>query len=366
MRIVVKVGSSVLSKPNGELDRLAVERIASQIGKAHREGHEMMLVTSGAIAAGVGRLGLKERPTDLRLKQAAAAVGQLVLMEAYEQAFSRDSLTPAQILLTREDLIHHQRYLNARNTLLNLMSLKTIPIINENDSVSTVEIQFGDNDELSAVVAAKVEADKLILLSNVPGLYEQDEKGNLTSRIIPVVERITAEMEKKTTRKEGSKMSVGGMSAKLSAAKMATAAGVETWIASGCEEGVIEKILKGEEGAGTRFKPQSKKLASRRAWIAFGRTPKGSLVIDDGALRAIVDHGKSLLPAGIKAIRGEFTEGDMVGVKSSQGTEMARGLVNFSAKEIKLIRGRHSKDVAQILGRDAAGEVIHRDNLVLL
>lgn len=366
MRLVVKTGSSVLSNAEGGLDRSAIGRLAKQLGQAHHQGHEVILVSSGAIAAGAGRFGWKERPTDLALKQAAAAVGQLALMEAYEGAFKKDGLIPAQILLTRDDLTHRQRYLNIRTTLLELLSLKTIPIINENDSVSTEEIQFGDNDTLSAVVATKVEADKLILLSDVKGLFEQDSDGRLSDRLISEVDRVTPELERRLSKHQGSKMSVGGMAAKVMAAKMATAAGIETWIASGREDSVIQQILSGAPQCGTRFLAKAKRLEARKSWIAFGRATKGFVTIDEGALKALQDGRKSLLPSGIKSVHGSFSIGETIGIKLSKGAEIARGLTNFSSHDVKIIKGHHTAEIASLLGRAAAAEVVHRDNLVFL
>lgn len=255
MRLVIKTGSATLSKKNGGLDAGAVRRVAKQLAYARKQGHDVIVVSSGAIAAGVGRLKLKERPRVLQEKQATAAVGQVALMHEYEKALSRFGIVPAQLLLTREDLMDRKRYQNVRQTLFHLLSHKTIPIINENDSVSTDEIQFGDNDALSSIVAVKVNADKLILLSDVPGLYEQDKNGRLTTRVIPVVKRVTAAMGRKAKSGPGSKLSVGGIVTKLAAAKRATSAGIETWIASGTANDSIEKILKKKPGAGTRFIP---------------------------------------------------------------------------------------------------------------
>ncbi|OVE77582.1 glutamate 5-kinase [bacterium F11] len=362
MRWVIKVGSAVISNPEGGLNRSSIERVAAQVAKLQQNGNEVILVSSGAISAGVGRLGWQERPSDLRMKQSAAAVGQLALMEAYEEVFTRENITPAQILLTREDLLDRQRYLNIRNTLMNLLSLQTIPIINENDSVSTDEIQFGDNDNLSAIVAIKVEADRLVLLSDVPGLYESIE----SKKVIPVVDRITPELEKMALKEIGSKLSVGGMSAKIQAAKMATSAGVETWISSGESTDILERIHQSDPSAGTRFLSRKEKFASRHAWIAFGRTTRGILVVDDGATRALVEGRKSLLPKGIASIKGNFSMGDTVILKSKKGVEIGRGLVNYNATEVKKIKGHHSKEIGSLLGRAAADEVIHRDNLVLL
>lgn len=366
MRIVVKTGSAILSKKDGGLDPQAVQRIASQLSQAHKAGHEIVVVSSGAIAGGVARLGWKDRPTELALKQAAASIGQVALMEAYERSLSADGILPAQILLTRDDLLKRERYLNIRTTLLQLLSLRVIPIINENDTVSTEEIQFGDNDTLSATVAIKVEADKLILLSDVPGLFEQDADGKLTSNVIRVVEKVTPAMEKAALRTTGSKMSVGGIVTKLSAAKMSAAAGVETWLASGYEPDSILRVIAGDVSVGTRFATKAKRIGSRESWIAFARTPKGFLVLDDGALKAVIDRRKSLLPSGVRRVQGEFAVGDTVGLRDADGVEVARGLVNFSSQDMKAIRGRHSSEIAQLLGRAAAGEVIHRDNLVIL
>jgi glutamate 5-kinase len=258
MRLVIKTGSAILSKKKGGLDRAAVERIANQAAAAQKKGHAVVLVSSGAIAAGVARLGWSERPTQLSMKQAAAAVGQLALMEAYERAFSKHRIIPAQILLTKEDLINRDRSANIRTTLLHLLSLKTIPIINENDSVSTAEIQVGDNDTLSAAVAKKIGANKLILLSDIPGVFEQDAHGHLTTRIIPVIRRITPAMITKASRARGSKMSVGGIVTKYVAAKAATAAGIETWIAPGYVANTVGEILSGKSRVGTRFLPKKK------------------------------------------------------------------------------------------------------------
>lgn len=253
MRLVVKTGSAILSKAKGGLDRLAVQRIAAQLSVAHKKGHQVILVTSGAIAAGVARLGWTTRPSELSHKQSAAAVGQVALMEAYEAALSRYKITPAQLLLTREDLVNPVRNKNIQNTLLDLLKFRTIPIINENDSVSTDEIKFGDNDTLAAIVATKIKADKLILLSDVRGMYAQDEQGRLTDCVITNVDRVTPQMERRALKTTGSKMSVGGIVTKLRAAKMATAAGVETWLASGYEPDSVANVLAGKIYAGTRF-----------------------------------------------------------------------------------------------------------------
>jgi glutamate 5-kinase len=253
MRLVIKTGSATLSNTHGGLNPAAVARIAKQLAFAHKAGHDVIVVSSGAIAAGVGRLGLKERPRDLQLKQATAAVGQVALMKAYDQTLGRFGIVPAQLLLTREDLMNRERTTNVRHTIMQLLSYRIIPVINENDSVSTEEIKFGDNDALSAMVATKVGADKLILLSDVPGLYEQDENGRLTDRVISTVKRVTPAMRKKANVHKGSHLSVGGIVSKLLAAQRATVAGIETWIGSGTSNDTIARILEGKPDAGTRF-----------------------------------------------------------------------------------------------------------------
>jgi glutamate 5-kinase len=265
MRLVIKTGSATLSNTHGGLNPTAVARIAKQLAAAHQAGHEVIVVSSGAIAAGIGRLRLRERPRDLQLKQATAAVGQVALMKAYDQTLGRFGIVPAQLLLTRDDLMNRERTLNVRHTLLQLLAYKIIPIINENDSVSTEEIKFGDNDALSALVATKVGADKLILLSDVPGLYEQDENGRLTNRVIATVERVTTSMEKKASAHKGSHLSVGGIVTKLLAAKRATQAGIETWIGSGTAADTVSRILRNEPHAGTRFLARPPRRASRRS-----------------------------------------------------------------------------------------------------
>ena len=263
MRWVVKTGSATLSHSNGRLDYNAVERLVRQIVDVKRRNNEVVLVTSGAIAAGVGRLGLSKRPTELKMKQSAAAIGQVVLMEAYERAFSRFKIVPAQILLIRDDLMNPKRRLNFQHTLHTLLSMNVVPIINENDTVSTDEIQFGDNDRLSALVAVKIKADRLVLLSDVKGFYEVDRLGRLTDRVIPVVKNITRPMLVKASKKQGSSMSVGGISAKLTAAKLATSHGIETWLTSGLDSQSLKKIVQGHPDAGTCFKakPLNKKVA---------------------------------------------------------------------------------------------------------
>lgn len=259
MRWVIKTGSATLSKSNGQLDQKSVDRLATQIALLKKKKQEVVLVSSGAIAAGVGRLKLSQRPTELKMKQSAAAIGQVVLMEAYEKAFSKHKLIPAQILLIRDDLAHAGRCSNFQHTLTTLLSLNVIPIINENDTVSTDEIQFGDNDYLSALVATKIKAQRLVLLSDVRGYYELDKEGRITDRVIPHVRTITPAMKKAASRKQGSKLSVGGIAAKLSAASLATSYGIETWLTSGLDPKSLSRVSNREPNAGTCFAAQKKR-----------------------------------------------------------------------------------------------------------
>ncbi len=362
-RLVVKVGTAVLSRPEGGLNRTRIGELADELSGLIKRGHQAVLVSSGAIGAGMDRFGWTTRPTVLRDKQAAAAVGQVILMEAYEQAFGAHNITVAQMLLTRTDLDDRNRYLNARNTLMALLERRVIPIINENDTVATDEIKFGDNDQLAALVAAKVQAKKLFLLTDVDGLIQ--DFGGDTAKLLPEVFQITPEIEAMVRGGAGSKKSVGGMSSKLQAARAAMASGVEVWITSGRRPGIIQDIL-GGKGVGTRFQPMKQDLDSRQRWIAFGREIKGSLTLDDGAVAALTLNHRSLLPSGIVRVEGNFGIGDTVRVHSPSGSEIARGSVSYTSAEIKKIKGKQTVDLEKILGRPSPSEVIHRNNLVML
>ncbi len=352
----------MLSRPQGGLNTARVRSLAEELVALQKRGSPVVLVTSGAIGAGMDKFGWKTRPTVLSDKQAAAAVGQVVLMEAYEKAFGRLGVTVAQVLLSRSDMEDRERYLNARNTLSALLSRGVLPIINENDTVATEEIQFGDNDSLAALVAAKVGAGKLFLLTDVDGLLSGREQD---ARLLPEVFQITSEIEALAGAKGGSHKSVGGMSSKLRAAKLAMASGVEVWIASGKRPGVMGEILQGH-GVGTRFQARADSLNARQRWIALGRRVKGTLVLDAGAEAAILQNKRSLLPSGIVRVEGTFHAGDTVKLLNGSGVEIARGLTAYSSEEAKKIRGRKSIELERLLGRPCPAEVIHRDNLVLL
>jgi glutamate 5-kinase len=363
-RVVVKVGSGVLSRGSVGLDRATLRGLASALASLRARGIEVILVSSGAILAGMEALGLTERPRDLPLKQAAAAVGQSHLMRAYEEAFQPCGLSVAQILLTREDLRHRGRYLNARNTLFTLLRLKVIPIVNENDTVAVQEIQFGDNDTLSALVANLAEADLLAILTDTEGLFTADPRRAPSARLIPLVRPQDA-VASFCAEDAGSPASIGGMSSKVLAARRAATAGIPTLVGTGLKEGVLDAILRGEE-VGTFFVPSRSRMQSRKRWLAFASQPRGGIVVDAGARQALEARGKSLLPSGVRTTRRNFRAGDVVSLVDPEGREFARGLANYSRDEVEKIKGLKSREIAAVLGSKPYDEVVHRDNLVIL
>lgn len=360
----MKVGSGVLSRGGISLHRPTVAGLASALAGLRARGVEVILVSSGAILAGMEALGLTERPRDLPLKQATAAVGQSHLMRAYEEAFQPRGQRVAQILLTREDLRHRGRYLNARNTLFTLLRLDIVPIVNENDSVAVQEIQFGDNDTLSALVANLAEADLLLILTDTEGLFTADPRRDPSARLIPLVRPQDA-VTSFCAEEAGSAASIGGMSSKVLAARRAATAGIPTVVASGLKEGVLEAVLQGAE-EGTFFVPSRSRMQSRKRWLAFASVPRGGIVVDAGARRALVSGGKSLLPSGIRATRRSFRAGDAVSLVDAEDREFARGLANYSRDEVEKIKGLKSHEIAAVLGHKPYDEVVHRDNLVIL
>jgi glutamate 5-kinase len=364
-RVVIKVGSSVIASSQvGGLDPRAVASLAAQIGAVWRSGKEVVLVSSGAISAGLEALGLNGAPKSMPLKQAAAAVGQSRLIQTYDRHFRRMGLTVAQVLLTHEDVHDRKRFLNARNTFFTLLSRGVLPIVNENDTVAVEEIQFGDNDTLSALVTLMVEADLLLILTDVEGLYTADphldEKARLLSEAEPSEEAIHA-----AAGPGLGPIGTGGMVTKLQAARTVGAGGIPSVVAFGRRPGVIPAVLAGEE-IGTLFRPRGDRLKGRKPWIAFGRKTKGRIVVDAGARRALTEGGKSLLPSGVLDVEGSFGFGDSASCVEENGREFARGLVNYSSEELKRIKGQHTRAIEAILGSKLYDEVIHRDNLVLL
>jgi len=348
-RIVVKLGTGVLTDHRKHLDPAQLEQLVAQIAALRESGKEVVLVTSGAVGAGMGALGFDARPTGLAEKQACAAVGQSRLMATYEKLFARHHLVVAQVLLTHDDLEHHERHLNARNTLVTLLGRGVVPIINENDAVSFTEIKVGDNDTLSALVASLLPADLLVMLTTVDGVMENFGQAN--AQTISIVESIDDKLEK-LAGGTSSETAVGGMATKIQAAKIVVRSGIPLVIASGRKKAVLSLVLAGED-EGTLFVAQEGRLRGRKRWIAFFHHPKGALFVDDGAKIALREKGKSLLPPGVSRCEGEFSAGDVVRVCDLNGTEFARGIARFNAEEV---RGRNLPRV----------EVVHRDDLVIL
>jgi len=365
-RIVVKVGSSTLTHATGRLNLGRMESLVREVSDLANAGHRPILVTSGAVAAGIDKLGLAERPRNLPERQAAAAVGQGVLMQVYGKLFGEYGQVVAQILLTRDDARERQRYLNARHTLLTLLDLGVIPIVNENDTVATdeLQLQFGDNDTLSAMVASLVGADLLVLVSDVDGLYSGDPRCDPHAVRIAEVGEITPEIQA-AAGGPGSYAGTGGMQTKIEAARIATSSGCPMALVTGEVPGAMTRLLRGEE-VGTVFLPRSRVLQARDQWIAFGQVPAGELRVDAGAARAVRQGGKSLLPSGVTEVRGEFTPGDLVRVVDAEGREVARGLVNYSYIDAMKLAGHHSAEIEGLLGGKGYDEIIHRDNLVCL
>ena len=360
-RIVVKVGTSTLTYPNGKLNLIRIEQLVRELADLHNQDKEVILVSSGAVAVGASRMKFQQLPKTVPEKQALAAIGQGALLHLYERLFSEYNQTVAQVLLTRGDFDQRLSYINAANALQAILSIKAIPIINENDTVSTVEIKFGDNDTLSAMVAAMLDADLLILLSDVDGLYDQDPKNSAKAILLHTVSEITAEMENNSIHK-GSSFSSGGMLTKLKAARVCMAANIPMIIANNSILNIIHRLLDGEV-IGTLFVPRSEKMNARKKWLAFGSLTHGTIVIDEGAGLALVEKGKSLLPSGIVKVIGDYERGTMVQVENTEGQEIARGITNYSADETRLIAGSRSSDIESILNSKDYDEVIHRNNL---
>jgi len=362
-RIVVKVGTSSLTYGTGKLNLTQMERLVRELADLANQGRQVVLVTSGAIGAGLGRLGFNKKPKTIPEKQAAAAVGQGLLMHMYEKLFSEYGYAVGQVLLTRDDLNSRHRFLNARNTLLTLLQYRAIPVINENDTVAVEEIRVGDNDTLSAMVAGLVDADLLVLLSDIDGLYSGDPRTDASAKIIPVVREISLEIEK-LAGGAGSALGIGGMGTKIAAAKIVMNSGIPMVIANGKKAGVLAALLAGED-LGTMFIPKDTRLHTKERWIAFGSPIQGEIYVDDGAAEAIRLTGKSLLPIGITMVEGQFEPGNVVSIKASDGIEIARGMVNYSGEEIMRIKGRKTAEIMDILGHKDYDEVIHRNNLVI-
>ncbi|WP_353091634.1 glutamate 5-kinase [Methylibium sp.] len=362
-RIVVKVGSSLVTNEGRGVDAAAIGNWCRQLASLAGQGREVLMVSSGAIAEGMKRLGWSARPKEIHELQAAAAVGQMGLAQMYESKLSEHGIGSAQVLLTHADLADRERYLNARSTLLTLLSLKVIPVINENDTVVNDEIKFGDNDTLGALVANLVDADALVILTDQPGLYSADPRKDPQARFIGEAVAGTPELEQMAGG-AGSSLGRGGMITKVLAAKRAASSGASTVIAWGREPDVLLRLADGE-AIGTLLVARTAKLAARKQWMADHLQLRGAVVIDDGAVAKLRDEGKSLLPIGMVEVQGEFVRGDVIAVRSQAGAEIARGLANYASSEARLIARKPSSQIEGLLGYSNEPEMIHRTNLVL-
>ena len=361
-RIVVKVGSNVLTADNG-LNLKAIRSISRQICTLIDQKRDVILVSSGAMASGINKVGLSKRPDEIPKRQAIAAIGQAGLIMEYEKAFARHGQQVAQILLISDDMSYRQRYLNVRNTMYTLLSWKVVPIINENDTVMVEEIKFGDNDNLAAMIALLMNADILINLTDIEGLCNKDPRIHPNATLIPTVSSIKKNIEKLAGTIPGP-LGAGGMLSKIKAAKKVTSAGIPMVIANGEKPNILQKLFAGQE-LGTFFVPKKEKLASRKRWIGFSLKPKGTIVIDPGAANALLKDGKSLLPSGIVSVEGKFTKGAPVDLKTVRLGLMGTGLVNYGSEDICKIMGLKSTQIKDRLGNKPYDEVIHRDNLAI-
>ena len=360
---VIKVGTNVLADAAGALDRHRIQSLADQLHRLRAGGRKVVLVTSGAIGAGVGKLGLGRRPTDLAHLQACAAVGQTALMQLYQESLAPHGIHTAQILLTASDFENRARYLNARNTILTLFEYGALPIINENDTVSVAEIKFGDNDHLAAMVTNLLRAPLLVLLTNVDGLYSDDPRTNPDAELLATVPTIDQSVTGLAAATKSS-LGVGGMESKLKAARLVTVAGEAVIMANGSLDGILDRVFAAEP-VGTLFLPHGEDVPSRKRWFGLTVRPKGVLLLDAGAQQAVL-AGKSLLPIGVTAVAGDFGKGDVVSLRDPEGREVARGLSNYSSADAERIRGLHTERIAVVLGSVPYPELVHRDNLVVI
>ncbi len=362
--VVVKVGTNVLTRADGTLEPGRLQLLADQLQRIRSTGRKVALVSSGAIGAGVGRLGLAKRPTDLRQLQACAAIGQALLMRAYEDCLARHGIPTAQILLTAGDFDSRSRYLNARNTIVTLFEWGCLPIINENDTVSVAEIRFGDNDHLAAMVTNLLQAPLLILLSVVDGLYSADPNTDPNAQLVTTVPYIDgAVMEKAGDTR--SALGSGGMRSKLRAARLATVAGESVIMANGSRPDVLDAIFR-MEPVGTLFLPHSSTLPAWKRWLGYTARPRGRFVVDAGARKAVQEQGRSLLPIGVVQVQGPFGKGDVVALCDPDGVEFARGLTNYSSAAADKLRGLRTEQIREVMGAFPYEEVVHRDNLVVI
>jgi glutamate 5-kinase len=363
-RVVIKIGSSLLTKGGQGLDKEAIASWVKQMVSLKRQSVELILVSSGSVAEGMSRLGLKTRPKTLHELQAAAAIGQMGLVRVFDDNFQQHDLHAAQVLLTHDDLSNRQRYLNARSTLLTLLDFGIVPVINENDTVATEEIRFGDNDTLAALVANLVEAELLIILTDQQGLFTRDPGIYPDAVLIPQIS-VNDERLEQMAGESRSGLGRGGMFTKVRAARLASRSGAATVVAPGAMPDVIDKVFSGEQ-VGTYFMPNIEPLLARKRWLAGQLQVKGKLVLDSGAVKVLKCDGKSLLAVGVKAVSGRFERGELVSCTDESGQEIARGLINYGVEEARLIAGKNSSEFEKILGYADDSEIIHRDNMVLI
>jgi glutamate 5-kinase len=363
-RVVVKIGSQILSSSMG-IEEARLRSLVRALASLHDRKTELVVVSSGAVAAGMTRLGRRERPKTIPEKQALAAVGQIKLMALYERSFSRFDKSVAQVLLTHADLANRQRYINAKHTFQVLLESSIVPIVNENDTVAVEEMKFGDNDHLSALVATLLGADLLVILSDVEGVYERDPRVFTDARLIPLIADVK-QVRNSFNGAQPGELGTGGIVTKVAAAEEAAAAGIPTIITSGLSARAIERVFDAGEAVGTLILPDANRLTHRKHWIAFALKPAGDVVVDGGAREALVQRGRSLLPSGLKEVRGSFGVGECVRCLDGAGREFARGLVNYSAHELNQIKGLHTSKIEKILGYKGFDEIIHRDDLVVL
>ncbi len=360
--VVIKIGTNLLADKSKGIDSARIDAIARSVSSLKESGRNVAIVSSGAIGAGVAAIGLKERPRTIPAKQATAAIGQPLLMEAYEKAFRKYRQPIAQLLLTRDDFAERARFVNARNTFAALFERGVVPVINENDTVAVEEIKLGDNDNLSAMVATLIDASILVILSDVDGLFTADPSHDRRAELVRVVEAITPQIER-YAKKTTSELSTGGMTTKIQAAKRCVASGIAVVITNGTKPGAIDGIFEGNIN-GTVFLPADRRLSMRKQWIGFISNTRGSLTVDDGARTALVVKHKSLLPSGITQVKGEFDARDIVSVLDSRGNEICKGITSYSSTDLERIKGKKSADIETILHRKSPAEVIHRNNLV--
>jgi len=361
-RVLIKIGSNILTGVNGVREDI-IAQLCKDIANVKNRGLDVIIVSSGAISSGLKKMNLGRRPNELSQLQALAAIGQGILMRIYEKEFDKWGIRIGQLLITKEDLGSRRRYLNIANTLFTLLHWKVIPIINENDTVAADEIKFGDNDNLAALITILSECQLLINLTNMDGLFERDPKEFKDARLIPLVEKIDKTVLSYAS-KDLSLFGTGGMQSKLQAARKASLAGVPTVIANGNLEGVITKVLDGEE-IGTLILPMAGRLSKKKHWLAFGSYPRGMVIVDEGAEQALLRNGKSLLPSGILALEGVFQKGDPVSIKNTKGEIIGIGIVNYSSSELEKVLGRSTMEIQSILGFRGEDEIIHRNNMVI-